>query len=602
MSRKLSKNEIKSFCGDVVTLKVCGAEGKEVFWSTDNRDAVFIREFKDATPDSFSDRVILAFKKEGSFNVFAEVDGEKLCCSVKIRKMRTYKDGEKLNFYMADLHNHTSQNHDMKTFPYRNENLPGDCILAVKKDGFLDMLALSDHGEISNNADFFRTMEEAEKYADENLVVFGGMESEVSLIESDSHGKMCKNSGEAVTFNCDNFSAVSDWEEFFERMSQSPLAVGTFAHPQVLGFGENGIWDFKLDKYGDDRMKKFFRLTEIGNGTEKATNMLHEYAYSYALDLGFKVSPTSSSDSHGPVWGKGATIGKTVILAPEKSKEMFLDAVLCNRVYATESGNVKFFVRVNGKNMGETLCDTDEYKFEISLHCFDEEIKSDIVKLEIISDGGESVYKEEGIIEGRKEITLKSGSARYFYVRVCDEEGFRTWSAPFWTGRAFDLHKEEIRELIDKEVISSATDLKTDEDAKKVINGDIWDTWVGKGCCAEIEIKLSKPCEVGAVGVYPYQFTVEECNKISPGFIDPIVAKCAASMAKDYEVFVFTEGGYKKTAESKIRIFGEENYAHFDKVKTDRIKINFLNTAGSVYEKKGFKNENIRIGNIFLYK
>jgi len=598
---KLSKEYIKTFCGDVVTLKVENAENENVVWCTDDTDAIFIRDFKEAKPDSFSDRVLLVLKKEGVFNVFAQVNGEKCSCRVEVRKMQGYKKGDKLNFYFADLHNHTSCDHNFETFPYREQNLPCDCIEYVRKDGFLDCIALSDHGEISNNADFFRTMETSENYTDEKLIVFGGMESEVSLIEEDRYGRKCKNSGEAVTFNCDNYAAVENWEDFFVKMDKSDMSIGTFAHPQVLGFGECGIWDFKFGKNANERMKNFFRLIEMGNGTEKATNMLHEYAYSTALDYGFRLSPTSSSDSHGPVWGKEATIGKTVIMAPCKSKEMFVDSVRHNRVYATESGNVKLEFSVNGYEMGETIPPCSEYKFKIKASAFDENIETAITKLEVISDFGEVIYREEGNIKS-SEFIVNSISARYFYIKLCDEEGYRTWSSPVWTGRDAEVYEDD--KLINiNNMFDRAVDLKTGKDAEKLINGDIYDLWEGKGTNAEIEITLSEQCEISAIGIYPYQFTTEDCNKISPGNINPVVAVKAAAFAREYEIYTAGENkSYEKAAEGKIRIYGEEAIIKLWKKKVKYIKVKFLSTAGSVYEKKGYDRENIRVGTINIYK
>ncbi len=597
---KLSKEIIKTFCGDVVTIKLCGGQGKEVLWRSSDSNAIFTRTYKDALPDPFSDRVILVLKKAGEYKVFATCDGEEFECTVSVREMRKYKKGEKLNFYCGDFHNHTSQDHNPETYRKREEGLPAEAIKVASDNGKIDAISISDHGDISDNNDFFRTVEAAESYEGE-MVVFGGMENEINLIEEDIYGKPYKNAGEIVSFNCDNYAFTPTWDEFFERMGESPMPIGKFAHPQVLGFGKAGIWNFNLREKADDRMRNFFRLTEMGNGTTKGSNLIHEYAYSEALDWGFKISPDCSSDSHGPIWGYESTIGKTIILSPEKSKEMFIDAIRNNRVYATESGNVKLFYSVNGYICGESLPLCSEYEFSIDIDCFNNEKECPITKLEIISDYGKAVYKKEGKIEKNEKIKIKSDTARYFYIRLCDAEGYRTWSSPVWTRREFDKC-EKINYTPVNSLLKSAKDLKTGKDAAALINGDIYDVWEGEGQSAEIEIELSKAEKIDAVGLYQYQFTTGQLNEISPGNIDPIISHFVSSFPRGYEIYTAAEDKlYKKAAENHIRIFGEEHKAKLSGETIKYIKIKILTTAGSVYEKQGY-NENVKLAEINVYK
>lgn len=596
---KLSKNEINTFCGEAVTLRAIDAKG-EVSWRVSDENGIFLRSFKDALPDSFSDRVVIVPLKEGEFEVSAESEGEVCICRVSSREMRTYKKGEKLGYYFADFHNHTSWDHKADSFPFREKDLPQD-LIKIADDGKIDAIVISDHADISNNADFFRTMEEAEKYSGE-MVFFGGMESEVNLIEEDKNGKATK-AGEVVTFNCDNYSFVPTWDEFFERMGNSPLTICKFAHPQVLGYGKAGIWNFKLrEKRDDARFKKLFRLTEMGNGSGRSSNIVHEYAYSEALDWGFKISPDSSSDCHGPDWGFNACPGKTIIMAPEKSKEMFLDAILNNRVYATESGNVKLYVNVNGYEMGETAAEATEYNFNIEFSAFDKEKEAEIIKLEIISDYGKSVYKKCGKIENKVNVTINSSTARYFYIRLCDSEGFRTWSAPIWTGREFDEYvKCDFVKC--NELFESAADIKTGKDAGVLINGSFCDNWEGDGTSAEIEVTLKSEEKIDAIGLYQHYFTSKMRNDIDPdGKID-MEAKWYAAFPKDYEVYGAGEDGeYKLLKENSIRIFGEEHIICLGGEPLKKFKIKFLNTCGSVYEKKRYADENIKLAEINIYK
>ena len=86
------------------------------------------------------------------------------------------------------------------------------------------------------------------------------------------------------------------------------------------------VWNFSLEKNNTPALRRMVKLVEVGNGGDRKSNLINEYVYSVALDNGFRVSTCCSSDSHGPVWGYGAFPGKTVLMAPEKSREAFLDA------------------------------------------------------------------------------------------------------------------------------------------------------------------------------------------------------------------------------------------------------------------------------------
>ena len=65
-----------------------------------------------------------------------------------------------------------------------------------------------------------------------------------------------------------------------------------------------------------------------------------------------------------------------------------------------------------------------------------------MTRVEIVSDHGE-VVASLGANDTRVDwnVTLRSGSARYFYVRVTTAsdlgggEGVTAWTAPVWTGR-----------------------------------------------------------------------------------------------------------------------------------------------------------------------
>ena len=177
------------------------------------------------------------------------------------------------------------------------------------------------------------------KVADE-LVVFPGCECDVTVMEDDRYGIPIKRSGEIVCINSDDYEECTSWEEFYDAVAKKPYPICVLAHPQIVGFSKKGLWDFKLSENNTETMKHAVKLIEMGDGSNRQSNQIHELSYSVALDNGFKVSTTCSSDSHGPKWGFDVFPGKTMIMAKAKTKADFHDALMNRRVYASESGSV----------------------------------------------------------------------------------------------------------------------------------------------------------------------------------------------------------------------------------------------------------------------
>ena len=162
---------------------------------------------------------------------------------------------------------------------------------------------------------------------------------------------------------------------------------------------------FCFYKNNTPEMLRLMRGVEMGDGSERQQNLIHEYAYSAALDYGFRVSTTCSSDSHGaksadptgPKWGYKRFPGKTIIMAKEKSREAFIDALRHNRFYGCESGNIKLRYTVNGKTAPCDLDMTDSYSFHVELSYFKDDETTKPTNCRVISDGGEVLLEFNNI-------------------------------------------------------------------------------------------------------------------------------------------------------------------------------------------------------------
>ncbi len=600
----LSRNKIESFRGNILPLHL-GFDGEEhsrlsaadIKWSVDG-DAVSLREFSGEDEKSFNNGVLIIFNKVGKATVKACLGGEEYSCEVTVREMKKVSSEDELNYYCGDMHDHTSRIHNHEKYAMRESEFQRDYVEYIKNEGLLDLSVVSDHAGVINDTDFFRCFTAAEEAQPMDAVIMPGAESEVFFVENDRLGIPHRHSGEIVTLNSAGYVNAQSWQEFTDTFKSSPEPIGIFAHPIVSGFSTKGLWDFDFKNRTDPEMLRLMRGIELGNGEDMAENLVYEYAYSDALDAGFRISPTQGCDFHGPVWGFNAVSGKTVILAPERSYEAFVDAFRNNRFYATESGNVKLRYSVNGMTAPCDLPLADSYSFRVEIDTFREKEGSMPVKCQVISDGGRVVHTVERI-EGRCfEFTLDSSTARYFYLRLLDSNGLRTWSMPVFTGREYDKQVE--RELSPVDIgEATATDLVSGVDAKQVIDGDPFNFWMGGADRASILIDLKGETEISAVGIY--QRILERVSKkivpiwnssdFTPGF--PIAV----------EIYLSCDGeSFTKCADSTLRRFGSEEIVAFETTKARYLRLDVTETVGSFCGLEKYSGGKVTLGNIAIFK
>ena len=357
----LSRVAKTTFVGDVFPIRLVGGENitdKRIFWSTDT-DVLLLHEFSEDTRMGFSDGVLVTAVKPGCASIICTVGDECLSAEVSVREISHYEGCDEMNYYVGDLHDHTCPINYYEEFAARTSGHAIDYISQVREEGLLDFTAISDHSGPLNSKEFFDNFFVAEEtYPD--LVVFPGCECDVTVMDEDRYGMPIKRSGEIVCLNVDDYAECNSWEEFYAAVARKPYPVCILAHPQIVGFSKRGIWDFSLDANSTPEMLHAIRAVEMGDGSLRQSNLINEMVYSLALDNGFKVATTCSSDSHGPVWGYNRFPGKTVIVAREKTREAFIDAMRSCRMYGTESGNVKLSYTVNGIHAPATLTPSDD--------------------------------------------------------------------------------------------------------------------------------------------------------------------------------------------------------------------------------------------------
>ena len=337
-----------------MTLQLCAGEdlsGAPVLWRCSDPSVVRIRSFE-GEKGGFSDKVLLTLLKEGCAQVTASLDGREAECQIKVHSIKHAGPDEKMNYYRGDMHAHTGFSDGVGT--------PQMALARVKEEKFLDFYTISDHGISYTPEKCFANVLAAEQATDEQFVALPAQEADLYFELRDDYGFWVNQGGELLTYQGEKWARETDWDSFFERVGEhSGLMLG-IPHPSDVGGKESTMWNgYNLPYLKEPRAKKYLRFVEILNSpTFEAYNLLHERIFSQALDFGYHVCPSAGSDTHSYNWGEGAMWSRTVIMAPELSKEAIIDAMLSGRVYVTESGNVKLKFQVNGVHPGGVVPST----------------------------------------------------------------------------------------------------------------------------------------------------------------------------------------------------------------------------------------------------
>lgn len=600
--RYLSQTSISTFAGNVLPLRLLGGTeygNEKIRWTTDHPEIVQITDFSRHYPTGgeFTDGVLLTFLEPGEAAVTARYGKKTYICAVSVREMRNAEPDEKLQYFVGDMHDHTWNNHKLHEFSNRlPEFYPINYYMPqMMADGKMDFAVVSDHADIMSAREFYRGYADADMAGD-GVVFFPGAESQVTQKEKDRYGITHMHGGEILIFNADHVSESYSWNSFFKKLKNSPFAFCGYPHPQIVGISVPGVWNFRHMENNDERFQKLFRFVEMGDGAHRSSNVINHYIYSVALDAGLKVSPTCSSDGHGPNrWGYDGFRGKTVIMATEKSKEAFLDAIQNNRMYATSTGNVKVHYTVNGKTAPMTLSNEGTYRFQVELSYFRMgEPDTHIQKCRLITDQGTALVELENMGDSFA-FTVTAPDSHYFYLCLMDEKGRKTWSCPVWTGKPFVKKKEKKLTAIAKTGIT-AYDRVSRKEAPETINDAPMTPWVSEFGEADLIFDLGREATVSALSHYPYWIDREVMQRLGSEH------RAVDRFPCEYRIFVSEDGEtYAQIASGHFRIFGEEETVRFPTVKTRFIRLQILSSTGKAWGEEETAGSPLTIGEITFW-
>lgn len=475
---------------------------------------------------------------------------------------------------------------------------PSHTVEEFRKDGRIDFHVITDHAGMLNRKEFYRGFL-AEEDSGDNMITFAGSEGQNYSFERDKYGLICDNTNEVVCINASTYISAGSFREFLDGLERCPYMIGTLAHPHALSFATGGKGDFRLFKNCTPRFRQIVKYVETGDGTDRSGNLANEYMYSVALDNGFKVSTTCSSDSHGPVWGYDRFPGKTIVMAPEKSREAFLDALLENRAYACMSGNVKLRYSVNGHTAPATLPMAKTYKFHLQTSYFNDIPDTKIIKGEVISNGGVTVKELEGDFSDMS-FEIFSDTASWFYLRLWDQEGRKTWSVPVFTGRApYQTHNDDLEPLSKFGV--TVLDERTGESASQLMCDDPFKYWKAKETTASVLIDLKKEELISGLGHYARVLYGRFIKQT--GIAKENVPFFWAGCTFGYRVSTSTDGeNYTVCAEGVLRTVSGEEIIRFQKRMARFIRLEILSTIGSNSHRKGFEEASVVLGELTVYR
>ena len=594
---KLTHDSISSYVSDVIPLKLLSDNGvrcEGVKWKVSG-DAVCIREFINDPEIPFSDGVMVSLKSVGEATVIAEYMGASYECKAKVRERAHYSSEDKHNYYRGDMHTHTTRLHNHEEFLARTDGFQTDMINFIKEENLLDFGVISDHSIVMGYGyEFMQAFLLEEKSRPMEPILFPGSESGNTIMQKNRFGLDTNYGGELVVINADNHVNAFDWKEFTDAFNTSVDPILIFAHPQADTF-KHGNWNFRFERITKiPELHRMAKGIEMGNGVAVKANILHEYSFVRALDAGFKVTTTCGSDGHG-IRGYKICPGKTIIMAPEKTREAFVDALLNLRAYASESANVKIRYTVNGMTAPCQLPLTNNYSFHVEFDYFEEDESTKVVKCQLVSDGGEWLREFDNITNNTIDFEIKSDTARYFFLRFQDREGRRTWSCPVFCSRPYDEYALPNVTPLDQSVFD-AFDETAERDAGQVLFGDHIHPYETENKKTSIIIDMKDERDISALGYATPRMPRTAANAHGECVINHV------RYPRRIRISTSVDGvNYSEVFSGGIKTYSDEEIFEFKQHKARYVKFEVLKTVADEYGRKEYMNCGLLIGTLALF-
>jgi hypothetical protein len=341
---------------------------------------------------------------------------------------------------------------------YRNyQGPPAKYFERARAKGF-DFFAVTDHSQESpfqpvdpvKNAAWRDTQASAKQATDPTFVAMAGFEySRNPNFDHDRTGTGHINVLNATQYvNAEHMSIPEfyAWLKQARPVDDEGFVVACFNHPGKTQYHD---WAYLDDEIRD--LITLFELRTVFRGAPRWS------AYVRALNMGWKVSPISVTDSHG-YWHLDNIPPLTCVLATERTKAALTHAMRQRRTYtswaAERNTRVDLKYSVNGFVMGSTLEQPTTLAFHVEITTCPDDPGQRVRRIQLLrnhpTDIDQVEVATEALFDGSDDAlvwktTIEDTSSRYFLLRIHHQndmtdgvfhEHGSTYSAPVWTGRS----------------------------------------------------------------------------------------------------------------------------------------------------------------------
>ena len=337
------------------------------------------------------------------------------------------------SLYFGDLHAHTSYSDGARG------STPADAYAAGQAAG-ADFMALTDHQGSLTPEEWADTLAAAASHTSDTFVAMPAYEywvtgvGEINVFNAANWPKYPTGKGADKANSGHHENRWLSLPETYDWLAGEEGAVGQWNHPTAYA----GVSSENFVGFADRTAPR-----DGGMGLIEVFNdVVYESSYVLALDAGWHVMPSASSDTHNPDWISGSDV-RTVLLAPDLTPAALYGAMSAGRGYATLDKNLRVEFTVNGMAMGSVLGGSaTTYSVRVEVKDPDADAADVITQVDIVSDNGAvvaSLPANGNVVEWSK--TLTSTTAHYYYARVSTASGPdglpgpTAWTAPVWTGR-----------------------------------------------------------------------------------------------------------------------------------------------------------------------
>src|SRR5450830_633499 len=240
---------------------------------------------------------------------------------------------------------------------------------------------------------------------------------------------------------------------YYAQLAQYPQSISQLNHPGTTfgTFDDFGHWTAEADAVVD--------LVEVGNGEGPVHQAGYFPSYQYyqmALDKGWHVAPSNNQDNHKGNW-MFANDARTVVLAPELTRDAIFEAIRQKRVYATEDKDLRVTYYLNGAVMGSSLDNPSTLDFSITFG--DAETTDIITKVSVIANGGVVVASTNpNTNQGTWNFTMPTDPYSFYYVRIDQADTDVAVTAPVWTGDVVKVGVSKVEASQDPQIVGTPVD------------------------------------------------------------------------------------------------------------------------------------------------